>query len=82
MITDGFLFISLLLAISAILVVADRSGKFKVFRYVPGFVFLYIVAALLNTVGMFDHDAIDGVGDGLQDALLPAMILLLSLIHI
>ena len=77
MITDGFLFISLLLAISAVLVVADRSGRFKVFRYVPGFVFLYIVAALLNTVGLFDHDAVDGVGDGLQDALLPAMILLL-----
>ncbi|MDN5793760.1 MAG: DUF819 family protein, partial [Brevibacterium aurantiacum] len=50
---------------------------FRVFKYVPGFVFLYIVAALLNTVGLFDHDAIDGVGDGLQDALLPAMILLL-----
>ena len=77
MITDGFLFIGLLLAISAALVVADRSGKFKVFKYIPGFVFLYIVAALLNTVGMFDHDAIDSVGDGLQDALLPAMILLL-----
>nr|WP_209044111.1 DUF819 family protein [Brevibacterium marinum] len=67
----------MLLAISAVLVVAGRSGKFKVFKYVPGFVFLYIVAALLNTVGLFDHDAVDGVGDGLQDALLPAMILLL-----
>src|SRR5699024_10435934 len=76
-ITDGFLFISLLLAISAGLVVAGNSGRFKVFKYVPGFVFLYIVAALLNTVGLFDHDAIDGVGDGVQDALLPAMILLL-----
>lgn len=77
MITDGFLFISLLLAISAVLVVAGHSGKLKIFKYVPGFVFLYVVAALLNTVGLFDHDAIDGVGDGLQDALLPAMILLL-----
>src|SRR5690625_6466124 len=48
-ITDGFLFISLLLAISAGLVVAGNSGRFKVFKYVPGFVFLYIVAALLNT---------------------------------
>lgn len=56
MITDGFLFISLLLAISAALVVADRSGRFKLFKYVPGFVILYIVAALLNTFGVFDHD--------------------------
>src|SRR5699024_8762150 len=76
-ITDGFLFISLLLAISAVLVIAGNSGRFKVFKYVPGFVFLYIVAALINTVGLFDLDAIDGVGDGVQDALLPAMILLL-----
>jgi uncharacterized membrane protein len=78
-ITDGFLFISLLLAISAALVVADRSGRFKVFKYVPGFVFLYIVAALLNTFGVFDHTGgnIDDVGDALSDALLPAMILLM-----
>lgn len=79
MITDGFLFISLLLAISAGLVVADRSGRFKLFKYVPGFVLLYIVAALLNTVGVFDHETgnIDEVGDALRSALLPAMILLM-----
>ena len=78
-ITDGYLFISLLLAISAALVVADRSGRFKLFKYVPGFVILYIVAALLNTIGVFDHSGgdIDAVGDTLRTALLPAMILLM-----
>lgn len=78
-ITDGYLFISLLLAISAALVVADRSGRFKLFKYVPGFVILYIVAALLNTIGVFDHSSgdIDAVGDTLRTALLPAMILLM-----
>ena len=78
-ITDGYLFISLLLAISAVLVVADRSGRFKLFKYVPGFVILYIVAALLNTIGVFDHDGgdITAVGDTLREVLLPAMILLM-----
>lgn len=78
-ITDGFLFISLLLAISAGLVVADRSGRFKLFKYVPGFVILYIVAALLNTFGVFDHDGgdITAVGDTLREVMLPAMILLM-----
>ncbi|RAG63191.1 hypothetical protein DN550_33225, partial [Burkholderia multivorans] len=78
MITDGFLFISVLLAISAGLVIAARSGRFRIFAYVPGFVFLYIIAALLNTFGVFEHtESVTAVGDGLRSALLPAMILLL-----
>lgn len=78
MISDGFLFISVLIAISAGLVIAGRSGRFRIFAYVPGFVFLYIIAALLNTVGVFDHsESVTAVGDGLRTALLPAMILLL-----
>ena len=78
MITDGFLFISLLVAIAAILVYLDKARGLPVFRYVPGFVFLYLIAALLNTVGVFgESDSIDAVGGGVKDALLPAMIMLL-----
>ncbi|GAA3848035.1 MULTISPECIES: DUF819 family protein [Brevibacterium] len=78
MISDGFLYISVLIAISAGLVIAGRSGRFRIFAYVPGFVFLYIIAALLNTIGVFDHsESVTAVGDGLRTALLPAMILLL-----
>ena len=78
MITDGFLFISLLIAIAAVLVYLDKARGLPVFRYVPGFVFLYLVAALLNTVGVFgESDSIDAVGGGVKDALLPAMIMLL-----
>src|SRR5699024_2347341 len=76
-ITDGFLFISLLLAISAGPVDPGNSGRDKVCKYGPGVLFPYIMPAPLNQVGLFHHDAIDGVGDGVQDALLPAMILLL-----
>ena len=78
MITDGFLFISLLIAIAAILVYLDKARGLPVFRYVTGFVFLYLIAALLNTVGVFgESDSIDAVGGGVKDALLPAMIMLL-----
>jgi len=49
-----------------------------VFKYVPGFVFLYLIAATLNTLGVFGQtDSIDAVGSGVKDALLPAMIMLL-----
>lgn len=78
MITDGFLFLSTLIAISAILVYLDKRRGIPVFKYVPGFVFLYLIAATLNTVGVFGQsESIDAVGSGVKDALLPAMILLL-----
>ncbi len=78
MITDGFLFLSLLIAISAVLVYLEKRRGVRVFRFVPGFVFLYLIAALLNTIGVFGaSDSITDVGGGVKDALLPAMIMLL-----
>lgn len=78
MITDGFLFLSLLIAISAVLVYLEKRRGIAVFKYVPGFVFLYLIAALLNTIGVFgESDSITDVGGGVTDALLPAMIMLL-----
>ena len=78
MITDGFLFLSLLIAISAVLVYLEKRRGVRVFRFVPGFVFLYLIAALLNTLGVFgESDSITDVGGGVKDALLPAMIMLL-----
>ncbi|MBU8578307.1 DUF819 domain-containing protein [Brevibacterium luteolum] len=78
MITDGFLFLSLLIAISAVLVYLEKRRGIAVFKYVPGFVFLYLIAALLNTIGVFgESDSITDVGGGVKDALLPAMIMLL-----
>lgn len=78
MITDGFLFLSLLIAISAVLVYLEKRRGVRVFRFVPGFVFLYLIAALLNTIGVFgESDSITDVGGGVKDALLPAMIMLL-----
>lgn len=78
MINDGFLFIGVLLALAGVIIYADQRTGSTFFRYVPGFVLMYFGAALLNTIGVFgDADEIETVGGGVQDALLPAMILLL-----
>lgn len=78
MITDGFFFLATLIGISAILVYLEKRRGMAVFTYVPGFVFLYLIAATLNTLGVFGQtDSIDAVGSGVKDALLPAMIMLL-----
>lgn len=78
MITDGFLFVGVLLALAALIVFCEKRSRYKFFKYVPGFVIMYVVTALLNTVGVFDQsqDVVE-TGAGIQDALLPAMILLL-----
>jgi uncharacterized membrane protein len=50
----------------------------RVFKYVPGFVLLYLGAAALNTFGVFgDSKSIETTGTAVKDALLPAMIFLL-----
>lgn len=78
MITDGFLFLGVLLALAAVIVYCEKRSRLAFFRYVPGFVLMYIITALLNTVGVFSQDdEVVDLGAGVQDALLPAMILLL-----
>ncbi|WP_016910702.1 DUF819 domain-containing protein [Streptomyces xiaopingdaonensis] len=78
MITDGFLYLGVLLALAACIVYLTQRRNYRVFRYVPGFVLLYLGAALLNTVGVFgDSESVEATGTAVQDALLPAMILLL-----
>lgn len=78
MITDGFLYLGVLLALAGGIVYLTQRRDHRIFKYVPGFVLLYIGAALLNTVGVFgDSTSVEETGTAVQDALLPAMILLL-----
>lgn len=78
MITDGFLYLGVLLALAAFVVYLEQRSGFVLFKYVPGFVLVYIGAAALNTAHAFGKSqAIETTGDKVQDALLPAMILLL-----
>lgn len=78
MITDGFLFLGVLLALAAGIVYLTQRRRHRIFEYVPGFVLLYIGAAALNTAGVFgDSKSVENTGTAVKDALLPAMILLL-----
>ena len=78
MITDGFLYLGVLLGLAGILVLITHRSNIRLLKYVPSFVLLYICAAALNTAGVFGtSEAIEATGEAVQDALLPAMILLL-----
>lgn len=78
MITDGFHYLGVLLALAGGIVYVTQRRDYRVFKYVPGFVLLYFGAAALNTVGVFgDSKSIDSAGTAVKDALLPAMIFLL-----
>jgi uncharacterized membrane protein len=76
-ITDGLLMLGVLLALSCLLIVLERTTGWKVFRYVPGMVFMYLLCAALNTLGVFGaDDATRAPIAQVKDVLLPAMIFL------
>lgn len=78
MIQDAFLYISILIALAAVIVWAEKSSSSKFFKYVPGIVLLYITAALLRTFGVFgESEAMSDANSTIRDILLPAMIVLM-----
>jgi len=78
LITDGFAFVAVLTALGGLVAFLERRKQLKVFKWIPGIVFLYLGAALLNTVGIFgESESIEAADSSVNDALLPAMILLL-----
>ncbi|MBY7144083.1 DUF819 family protein [Virgibacillus sp. NKC19-3] len=78
MIQDTFLYISVLIALAAVIVWIEKSTSSKFFKYVPGIVLLYLTAALLRTFGVFgDTEVMSEANSNLRDILLPAMIVLM-----
>ena len=77
MITDGLLMLGVLLALSCALIVLERTTGWKLFKFVPGMVLMYLLCATLNSLGVFGHD--DATREPIaqvKDVLLPAMIFL------
>ena len=77
MITDGLLMLGVLLALSCALIVLERTTGWKLFRFVPGMVLMYLLCATLNSLGVFGQD--DATREPIaqvKDVLLPAMIFL------
>ncbi len=56
MITDGLLMVGVLLALSCALIVLERTTGWKLFKYVPAMVLMYLACAALNSVGFFSND--------------------------
>ncbi|MDN5900814.1 MAG: DUF819 family protein [Brachybacterium sp.] len=77
MITDGLLMLGVLLGLSCLLIVLERTTGWKLFKYVPGMVLMYLAGATLNSLGVFGQDDATRAPVGaVKDVLLPAMILL------
>ncbi|OYN90333.1 DUF819 family protein [Parenemella sanctibonifatiensis] len=77
MITDGLLMLGVLLGLSCVLIVLERTTEWKFFKYVPGMVLMYLLCAGLNSLGVFSQDDATRAPIGeVKDVLLPAMIFL------
>ena len=77
MITNGLLMLGVLLALSCVLIVLERTTGWKLFKFVPGMVLMYLLCATLNSFGVFgDDDATRAPIEQVKDVLLPAMIFL------
>lgn len=77
MITDGLLMLGVLLGISCALIVLEKATGWKLFRFVPGMVMLYLICAALNSLGLFsDAEETRAPLQEMKTIALPAMIFL------
>jgi len=80
MIVDGFTYLAVLFFISGIISLLDNSGKYRIFKYIPGIVLLYFLVMLLSTVGLWEKtDSVNASYKAVKNNLLPSMIFLLLL---
>jgi len=80
MITNGFSYLALLVAVTALIVYAEKRTRHKLFDYLPSIVILYFTVMLLSTFGVWQKTAeITTVYKTLKTNLLPAMIFLMLL---
>ncbi|WP_338751162.1 DUF819 domain-containing protein [Bacillus sp. FJAT-52991] len=81
MIQDGFMYLSVLVAMAALMVAFEkRFSTNKFFKFIPGIVLIYIGAAAMQTCGLFaDNEAIAAMYADVKGALLPAMLAIMLL---
>lgn len=79
MITNGFTYIAVLVALAGLLVMAEEKTKGKLFAYLPPVVLLYLLAMILCTLGLWDLKATKPVYGALKNNLLYAMVFLMLL---
>lgn len=81
MIQDGFMYVSVLVALAAVMVFIEKKfGKTKFMKFIPGIVLIYIGAALMQTFGLFEsNESTEAAYSNVRWALLPAMLFLMLL---
>src|SRR5699024_2388159 len=81
MITDGFIYLSVLVGLAAFMVAIEKKfSNNRFLKFVPGIVLIYIGAGVLQTSGVFaNNESIDGVYTNVKGALLPAMLMIMLL---
>ena len=80
MITDGFTYLALLIAVAGALKYVEEHSRLPILNKIPAIVSLYFVVMLLSTLGVWEKSAsIDAIYSGFKSNLLMAMIFLMLL---
>lgn len=81
MIENGFSYVAVLVCLAAAMTALQQfTHQRKILTFVPAIVLVYIVAAMMNTAGLFANNAeISGAYSSVRGALLPAMLVLMLL---
>lgn len=79
MITNGFTYVAVLLFLAGVLVILEKTTNWKIFKYVPPVVMLYLGTMLLCTAGVWDMKATKPAYGALKNNLLYAMVFLMLL---
>lgn len=79
MITNGFTYIAVLVALAAILIGVEKKTNWKFFKFAPPVVLLYLITMVLCTVKFWDLEATADTYGALKNNILYAMIFLMLL---
>ncbi|GAA5100315.1 DUF819 domain-containing protein [Wohlfahrtiimonas larvae] len=81
MIENGFSYVAVLVCLAAAMTALQQfTHQRKILTFVPAIVLVYVVAAVMNTAGLFANNAeISGAYSSVRGALLPAMLVLMLL---
>ncbi|WP_077927624.1 DUF819 family protein [Wohlfahrtiimonas populi] len=81
MIENGFSYVAVLVCLAAAMTALQQfTHQRKILTFVPAIVLVYVVAAMMNTAGLFANNAeISGAYSSVRGALLPAMLVLMLL---
>lgn len=81
MIENGFSYVAVLVCLAAAMTALQQfTHQRKILTFVPAIVLVYVVAAVMNTAGLFANNAeISSAYSSVRGALLPAMLILMLL---